>query len=354
MVSEPAIMPPPTPATWRRFLARKRGLAGSIILTILIGIAIFAPVIASDQPIVCRHKGTLHFPALVDVLHRLPFASSVIEKSPPFNRADYDPKSNAEQYEFVVWPLIAISPTEITRDALQPPSSQHWLGTDGSGRDIASRMVHGAAVSVQVGIVSMSIAALIGIVVGAVAGYSGGWLDAILSRFIEIVICFPEFFLILCMMVWVQPSIVNVMIIVGLTRWTTIARFTRGEFIKLRSREFVTAAHAIGAGSTRVMFRHLLPNALAPVLVTIVFGVANAILIEAGLSWLGFGVQPPNPSWGGLLRDAYTNIRVAPHMVYPPCVAIFVTVLACNLAGDALREALDARDPTTTRKASEA
>ncbi len=328
---------------WRRFRANRRGVIGLAAIVLLLGVAFFAPLIAADQPIVCRYEGKLYFPAIVKTVREIPFAGWVIPGGSPFGKAGFDAKAELSDDAFAVWPLVPYGPLEITEDALEPPSRQHWLGTDGSGRDLTARMVHGAVVSVKVGFISMGIAALIGMTVGAVAGYLGGWTDAVLSRLIEVVVCFPSFFLILAVMVWLEPSIVNVMVVIGLTRWTGIARFTRGEFMRLKRLDFAVAARALGAGSVRIMVRHLLPNALAPVLVTVTFGIAHAILLEAGLSWLGFGVQPPDPSWGNVLRSAYTNLRVAPHMVYPPCVAIFLAVLVYNLVGDALRDAVDPR-----------
>ena len=167
-----------------------------------------------------------------------------------------------------------------------------------------------------------------------------------ISRIIETVVCFPVFFLILAIMAYLKPSITNVMIVIGLTRWTGIARYARGEFIRIKSLDYVTAARAIGAGPVRIIARHILPNALAPIMVNITFGIAGAILLEAGLSWLGFGVQPPNPSWGNILRTAYDSLPEAPHLVYPPCVAIFLAVLSYNLVGDALRDAVNPRIST--------
>jgi peptide/nickel transport system permease protein len=228
-------------------------------------------------------------------------------------------------------------------DSFEPPSAAHWLGTDELGRDIAARMIHGTSVSVKVGFISMGIAAFVGIIIGGIAGYFGGWVDAVISRVIEVVICFPVFFLILAIMVWLDPSITNVMIVIGLTRWTSIARYTRAEFMRIKGQDYVTAALAQGVGHIRIMFRHILPNSLAPVLVSITFGIAAAVLVEAGLSWLGFGVQAPAPSWGNILRTAYDSLRVAPYMVYPPCIAIFLAVLSYNLVGDALRDAIDPR-----------
>ena len=165
----------------------------------------------------------------------------------------------------------------------------------------------------------------------------------IISRVIEIVICFPLFFLILIIMVWLEPNINNVMIVIGLTRWTSIARYTRGEFMRLKTADYVLAARSLGFGDMRIMFKHMLPNSLAPVMVSITFGIAAAILTEAGLSWLGFGVQPPAPSWGNILRVATSYLQTAPHLMYPPCLMIFLGVFSYNLVGDALRDAIDPR-----------
>jgi len=328
---------------WRRFRRNRRGLIGLGVIVLLCVLAFLSPIIAGRYPIVCRHEGRLHAPAVVNVLHQIPFVARLVQQSKPFRFAGFDAKAALPEDAFAIWPLIPYGPLETTQQSQQSPSREHWLGTDEVGRDIASRMVHGAVVSVKVGVVSMGIAALLGIVIGGPAGYFGGWTDAVVSRLIEIVMCFPVFFLILSVMVWLEPDILNVMVVIGLTRWTTVARYTRGEFMRLKSCDFVSAARAAGAGPVRIMFRHLLPNSLAPVLVTVSFGMAQAILIEAGLSWLGFGVQWPEPSWGNILRSGFDQIRVAPYMVYPPCVAIFVAVLSYNLVGDALRDAVDPR-----------
>lgn len=326
---------------WRRFRASRRGIAGlSVVLILLLG-ALCAPLLAGRQPIVCRYQDALRFPGVVDLVRGLPLGSLVLAPSKPFSLPGFDTRAALSKSDFAIWPIIPYGPLETSDEGLAGPSTKHWLGTDDIGRDLAARMVHGAVVSVKVGFVSMGIAALIGIVVGGVAGYCGGWIDAAISRVIEVVTCFPDFFLILAVMVWLEPDIINVMVVIGLTRWTTIARFTRAEFLRLKTLDYVAAARAAGAGAGRIMVRHLLPNALAPVLVTVTFGIAQAVLIEAGLSWLGFGVQPPNPSWGNLLQTAFARLDDAPFMVYPPCIAIFVTVLAYNLAGDALRDAID-------------
>ncbi|MCK5564077.1 MAG: ABC transporter permease [Planctomycetes bacterium] len=306
-------------------------------------VSILSPLLASDQPVVCRYKGKLYFPAIVEIFQSRGTGRHFIKKSKPFNLPQFNAKDRLDPQEFALWPLIPYGEYEQTLDFFSPPSADHWLGTDELGRDVAARMIHGTSVSVKVGFISMSIAAVIGIAVGSIAGYCGGKIDMIISRVIEVIVCFPVFFLILAIMVWLEPSITNVMIVIGLTRWTSIARFTRGEFIRIKGHDYVTAARALGISHRSIMFRHILPNSLAPVLVSITFGIASAILVESGLSWLGFGVQAPDPSWGNILRMAYDSLRVAPYLVYPPCVAIFMAVLSYNLVGDSLRDAIDPR-----------
>ena len=326
---------------WRRLWRRRRGRLGLFFVFLLIIIWLFAPLLATNQPIVCRYQGRWYFPAVVEVLQCRQVDEHWINKSPPFNKPQFDAKKELTPKAFAVWPIIPYHEREQNPEFLAPPSKQHWLGTDQLGRDVAARMIHGAAVSVQVGFVSMTIAALIGIIVGGLAGYCGGRVDIFISRIIEVIICFPVFFLILTIMAWLKPNILNVMIVIGLTRWTGVARYARGEFLRIKSLDYITTARALGASPLRIMLKHILPNALAPILVYITFGIAGAVLLEAGLSWLGFGVQPPHPSWGNILRSAYESLRSAPHLAYPPCVMIFLTVLSYNLIGDALRDAIN-------------
>ncbi|NOT01489.1 MAG: ABC transporter permease [Phycisphaerales bacterium] len=310
-------------------------------------IAVSAPLIAGNQPIACHFDGQWHFPALVDVANKIPFLSFVLNKSKPFRFAGFDAKTAVGDDESAIWPVVRYGPLETTSDGLARPSREHWLGTDEVGRDLLARLVHGAVVSVKVGVVSMGIAAVLGVLLGGAAGYFGGWTDALISRLIEVVMCFPVFFLILSIMVWIEPDINNVMVVIGLTRWTGIARYTRAEFLRLKSQDFVAAAVVSGAGPLRIMLRHLLPNAMSPLWGTIAFGMAQAVLTEAGLSWLGFGVQWPEPSWGNLLRSAFEHRGVAPAMIAGPSVAILLTVLAYNLVGDALRDATDPKRAAT-------
>jgi peptide/nickel transport system permease protein len=226
---------------------------------------------------------------------------------------------------------------------LQPPSSKHWLGTDQLGRDVLSRMVWGSRISLLVGFVAIGIATLIGAVLGALAGYYGGWIDNIIMRFVDIMLCFPTFFLILAVIAILEPSIWNIMIVIGVTGWMGVARLIRAEFLSLMDREFVLAARAEGASDFRIIFRHVLPNALAPVLVAATLGVAAAILTESALSFLGIGVQPPTPSWGNMLTAGKDNIEIAWWLSVYPGVAILLTVLGYNLLGEGIRDAVDPR-----------
>jgi peptide/nickel transport system permease protein len=226
---------------------------------------------------------------------------------------------------------------------LQPPSSQHVLGTDQLGRDVFSRMLYGSRISLSVGFVAVAISILIGILVGALAGYYGGWVDSLLMRFVDIMICFPSFFLILTVVALLGPSLLKVMFVIGITSWMGTSRFVRAEFLSLRERDFVQAAQALGVRDLRIIFRHILPNALAPVFVTATLDVATAILVEAGLSFLGFGAQPPAPSWGNILTEGRTYIFDAWWLTIFPGLAILVTVLSFNLLGEGLRDALDPR-----------
>jgi peptide/nickel transport system permease protein len=226
---------------------------------------------------------------------------------------------------------------------LKPPSLQHYLGTDQLGRDVFSRMLYGSRISLSVGFVAVGISILIGILVGAMAGYKGGWIDSLLMRFVDIMLSFPSFFLILTVVAILRPNIYNVMIVIGITSWEGTARFVRAEFLSLRERDYVQAARALGVKDRRIIFRHILPNALAPVFVTASLGVASAILVEAGLSFLGFGVQPPAPSWGNILTEGRTYIFDAWWLTVFPGLAILITVLSFNLFGEGLRDALDPR-----------
>ena len=269
---------------WRHFKKNRLGVGGLVIIVIVFFIAIFAPFLS------------LYDPGKTDVSLKL-----------------------------------------------KTPSFQHYLGTDQLGRDVFSRMLYGSQISLSVGFVAVGISILIGILVGAMAGYKGGWVDSLLMRFVDIMLSFPSFFLILTVVAILRPNIYNVMIVIGISSWEGTARFVRAEFLSLRERDYVQAARALGVKDRRIIFRHILPNALAPVFVTASLGVASAILVEAGLSFLGFGVQPPAPSWGNILTEGRTYIFDAWWLTVFPGLAILITVLSFNLFGEGLRDAIDPR-----------
>lgn len=230
-------------------------------------------------------------------------------------------------------------------DFQAPPSAKHPLGTDALGRDVLSRLIYGSRISLSVGIVSVALYVTIGILLGALAGYHGGAVDIAIMRLSDVVMSFPSLMLIMVVVSLIGPSIYNVMLVLGLLGWPQIARIVRGQFLALRGQDFVQAGRAMGAPDARLIFRHLLPNALSPVLVAATFGTATAILSEASLSFLGFGVQPPTASWGNMLTDAQSLsiLESMPWLWVPAGGAIFLSVLCINFVGDGLRDALDPR-----------
>ena len=232
---------------------------------------------------------------------------------------------------------------------LLEPSAAHYMGTDGLGRDVFSRMLFGARISLLVGIVAVGIATLIGVILGAIAGYYRGWVDVLIMRMVDVMLSIPTFFLILAVIAFLTPSIWNIMIVIGLTSWMGVTRLVRAEFLSLREREFVMASQTLGAKDRRLIFKHLLPNSLTPIIVSSVLGVASAVLIESGLSFLGLGVQAPQASWGNILTDGKEYIQFAWWLSLFPGLAILITVLGYNLLGEGLRDALDPRSANQTK-----
>jgi len=276
----------PRSKAWRRFRRHKLALFGLIVLIILALLAIFAPLVSRYSP------SSLNLP-----------------------------------------------------DREMSPNLHHWLGTDRTGRDIWARIVLGGRVSLSVGLVAVSIAAIIGTIIGSIAGYRGGKVDLILMRITDMVQTFPMLVIVIALVAIVGPSIYNLMFAIGILGWPTMARLVRGQFLYLREVEFVQAARCVGAKPGTIICRHILPNTVGPIAVAVTFGVGEAILLEAALSFLGLGVPPPTPSWGNMLNDArsLSVLEKLPWMWIPPGVMISLAVLSINFIGDGLRDALDPR-----------
>ena len=376
---------------WREFVKSRLNVVCLVFIVFLFSAAVFASFLANDKPFVIRIGGTLHFPlfrnltasdysiflaAIVGVVQLL-----LIRR----NRRRVDPSDRGG----VLWRQICISSAVVLTgvvllfvfvprrldatgykamvasgkasgaifapipygygrtdlsSSVQPPNHEHWLGTDDVGSDVLCRLIHGSRISLSVGFVAVGISSVIGIVVGAVLGYFGGKVDFVGMRVVEIMMAIPTFFLIITIVAFFPRSLLNIMIIIGITSWTGDARFIRAEFFKLRGQDFVQAAVSLGLPLRSILFRHMLPNGIAPVLVNATFGIAGAIFIEAALSFLGFGVAPPTPSWGQMLSLGIgTTGRFVWWLTLFPGLAIFLTVLVYNLAGEGLRDAIDPR-----------
>ena len=337
--------------TWRRFRKNWLALLALGLVVLLALVAIFSPAIVGTKPLVVRYKGDYYFPAM-----------GYFEESwenPVFQKDRFRKQYRSKLYEkdpdaWAIWPLVFQDPGRRVKANEWPgreanpnrdrgvPSKMNLFGTNNNGVDVFAQMVHGTRTALLVGFISMGIAASIGVTVGAIAGYFGGWIDAVLSRLIEVVICVPTLVLILALIAIVERvQTWHLMAIIGVTGWTSIARLTRGEFLRLRDFEFVQAARVTGVSTPGIIFRHILPNAIAPVLVPVTFGIAGAILVESSLSYLGFG-PPGVPSWGAMLSEGRRNTDMYWLILYPG-LAIFVAVLCYNLVGEGLQEATDPR-----------
>lgn len=319
---------------WAQYRRDRLGLVGLAIVVLIGAIALLAPFLANDVPIYMVKDGRAYwFPNL--------FTYDQLQKENFYANADrWQPGENERA---ILAPIPFGPERQDLLSRLQAPQPGHWLGTDDRGRDVLSRLLWGARVSMSVGFVAVGFAVLIGVALGALAGYYGGKVDAVVLRLIEATLIVPTFFLVLAVMALFKPSIFLIMLVLGVTSWPGDARLVRGEFLKQKQQDYVTAARAVGLGDLRIIFRHILPNAISPVFVSAAFGIAGAIVTESALSFLGFGVPPPTASWGELLKQGQANWRVAWWLITFPGVAIFVTVVAFNLVGQTLRDAMDPR-----------
>jgi peptide/nickel transport system permease protein len=338
---------------WQRFRKRKLAMTALIFVFFLALVGIFAPFIVGSKPVILHYKGEYYFPALS--YFNKSFENAKILKTDRILVRNYDPKRIAQKDPdyWIVWPWVYQDPEARVdqenpfeypeNEQSVPPSKRNYFGTNKKGIDVFASMVYGTSYALLVGFVSTGIAAAIGITLGSLAGYFGGWVDILISRVIEIVLCIPTLILIIAIVaILEQPRLFHVMAVIGLTSWPTIARLTRAEFMKIRQMEYISAARALGAGPFRIIFRHILPNAMAPVLVPITFGIASAILTESALSFLGIGTEGTNSRWGVLLEQARNDLTMWWLVVFPGS-AIFLAVLAYNLIGEGLQEATDPR-----------
>jgi peptide/nickel transport system permease protein len=320
---------------WRHFKRNTLAVIGLWIALALILIALLADALANDTPYYMVYRGTRYFPLLQSGLDRL----GLVTLPPELRHVNFT-ELPAER---AIFPPVPYRPNRI--NLLVPfaePSAVHWLGTDKLGRDVMAGVIHGARISLSIGFVAVGIAVAIGLTLGALAGYFGGWVDLGISRLFELMLAIPTFFLLITIAATLRPNIFYTMIVIGFTSWVGIARFTRNEFLKVRNLDYVTAAVALGTPTRRIVVRHILPNALAPVLVSVVLGIASAILTESGLSFLGIGVPADLVTWGSLLNEARSN-SFAWWLAVFPGAAIFLAVVAYYLVGEGLRDALDPR-----------
>jgi len=375
----------------REFVKSRLNVICLMFIVFLFAVAVLAPFLANDKPFVIRIDGRLYFPIFRNLRASdyCVLLAAVVGISQLVlmwrNRRRVDPSIRGA----VLWRQICISSSVIfigiilafvfvprrldatdykamvasgkATDAVfalipygygrtelkvreQAPSREHWLGTDDVGSDVLCRLIHGSRISLSVGFVAVGISSIIGVFIGAILGYFGGKVDFVGMRIVEIMMAIPTFFLIITIVAFFPRSLFNIMIIIGITSWTGDARFIRAEFFKLREQDFVQAAVSLGLPLRSILFRHMLPNGIAPVLVNATFGIAGAIFIEAALSFLGFGVAPPTPSWGQMLSlGVSTTGRLLWWLTLFPGLAIFFTVMAYNLVGEGLRDSIDPR-----------
>ncbi|MCA1732334.1 MAG: ABC transporter permease [Acidobacteria bacterium] len=309
---------------------------GSALFAALVMVALLSPLIATDRPLAQTIDGRRDYPAFRAWIPTL-------LGEPPLRRGD-------RVEEGALPAPVPFAPEGIDLAArLEPPSRRHWLGTDELGRDLLARIVHGARVSLLVGVSAAGFALVIGVLLGGIAGYAGGWADLVITRAVEVVTAFPFLILLLALVSILSPGVATIILALAVTSWPAEARLVRGEVLRLRELEYAVAARASGAGAGRVLLRHLLPNAIQPALVSASFGVSAAIMVESAISFLGFGIPPPQSSWGTILSSADEHLRRAWWLALFPGLAIFVTVVASNLIGEGLRERLERKGRAVTR-----
>ena len=319
----------------RQFWRRRINRSSLVVIGFLFFIGLFSDFLASDRPILLMLEGELYvFPNLTDPADLRRYNNQILlEDMTVEDWAVFPPVP----YGYNAHDLTAV---------LSEPSQDHMLGTDSEGRDVLSRLLHGTRVSLSVGVLAVSVLLLIGVTLGAIAGYFGGLFDAVLTRVLEIVHALPTILLLITLLSVLMPSgygaVFAMMFVIGLVGWTDVARLVRGEILRIKTLEYVQAARALGFSHKRIILRHVLPNALSPVLVSATFAMAAAILIESALSFLGFGIPPDMASWGALLDDGRQHTDAWWLAVFPGA-AIFVTVTVYNLAGEGLRDAIDPR-----------
>ncbi len=327
----------------RQFSKHRLGVWSVYTVAFLAVIAILADFLANDKPIAASYNGRVIFP----VVKSYSVALGIQRWDPDEQEIDWQSAS----YSWVLRTPVPYSMTSVDKSAIrgkdQEISSKHWLGTDDIGRDVLAGIIHGSRYALSIGFIAMGIALLIGISLGAIAGYFGGWPDLLISRLIEIFISLPTFFLVITIVAMTQDTVregrlILIMAVIGITSWTSIARLIRAEVLRVRSQEFIQAAEALGFSRSRIIIQHVLPNSIGPVLVSAAFGIASAILIESTLSFLGFGVPPTVITWGSLLARSRGFVNMWWLATFPG-VMIFITVSAYNLIGDALRDATDPR-----------
>lgn len=325
-----------------QFKKNKLAVISLYIVMLFIFVAVFADFLSYHKPIYTTYKGETYFPVLKDYM-----VSMGLSKWEPVELININWKKLDDEGKlgFTIWPLVtAYGPNEIdlSNTLVKPGVAGHILGTDPIGRDLLAGLIHGSRISLSVGFVAAGIAVLIGVLLGSIAGFYGGTTDILIMRFVEIMTNMPTFFLIIVIVAIYGSSIWYVMAAIGLTGWTTDAKLIRGEVLKVRGMEYVVAANSVGLPNTRILLRHVLPNAIAPVLVSGAFAVASAILIEASLSFLGFGVKATTVTWGSLINLAREASNAWWLAIFPGLM-IFISVVAYNLIGEGLRDALDPR-----------